>query len=269
MLMRRTFGRVTCLHNSAREMEFNRFDLRVTTAPAFKISLLYAGAEFNSLTEIFTKGEKEQRGVLEFRVPIKRDARKMLLLISLSYVALTWHEYHRKFVLFEKESSEKPSSRRRGYLSGTRSRRRNVRVYVMALPRLLLDVSGMRPLHVAVALEVPAESRSVPRKQFGPRKLHQSAPRCRRFKSSHFPGRRYQLVLHSVRTDALLVLPAFPRSAFLIYLSASAVAFTLAIPFELLSQQNEGMRRVVVRKKTRTNIIRSSLTYVCICKIQS
>lgn len=68
---------------------------------------------------------------------------------------------------------------------------RNVRVCVIALPRLVVAAVGCtRPPHVGGCAQGPTESwRSVPRrKQFGPRKLHQSARGADGLKAVTFPA---------------------------------------------------------------------------------
>lgn len=64
-----------------------------------------------------------------------------------------------------------------------------MRVCVIALPRLVVDVGSARPPHVGGCARGPTESPSMPRrKQFGPRKLHQSARGADGLKAVTFPA---------------------------------------------------------------------------------
>lgn len=121
----------------------------------------------------------------------------------------------------------------------------------------------MRPLHVAVAFEVPAESRSAPRKQFGPRKLHQSARGADGLKAVTFPADvTSSYFTQSVPTPSSCSLLFHDPPSSSTYLPACLPPPShspLPSPFELLLQQNEGTRMSWLGKKTR-NIICLSLT---------
>lgn len=87
--------------------------------------------------------------------------------------------------------------------------------------------------HVVVALEVPRNSCSMPRKQFGPRKLHQSARGADGLKAVTFPAdvTRPRTSLSPYRRPPRIS----SRSAFLIYLPTrlpSSVHLIPAICFE-------------------------------------
>lgn len=76
------------------------------------------------------------------------------------------------------------------------------------------------------------------RKQFGPRKLHQSARGADGLKAVTFPaGVTGSYFTHSRLTDALLVLPVPPRPASLIYVYPATPATALLVVLSALGRR--------------------------------